>query len=50
MDERGTKRVALYLRVSLDDGRQTVENQRDQLADFCEAMGWEGCLLRAFGD
>jgi DNA invertase Pin-like site-specific DNA recombinase len=34
------KRVALYLRVSLDDGRQTVENQRDQLVDFCKAMGW----------
>jgi DNA invertase Pin-like site-specific DNA recombinase len=34
------KRVALYLRVSLDDGRQTVENQRDQLATFCQSMGW----------
>jgi DNA invertase Pin-like site-specific DNA recombinase len=36
-----TKRVALYLRVSLDDGRQTVENQRGQLADFCKASGWQ---------
>ena len=34
------KRVALYLRVSLDDGRQTIENQRDQLAEFCLSMGW----------
>jgi DNA invertase Pin-like site-specific DNA recombinase len=36
-----TKRVALYLRVSLDDGRQTVENQRLQLTDFCNASGWQ---------
>src|SRR5579859_5939321 len=35
------KRVALYLRVSLDDGRQTVENQRAQLTDFCRSMGWQ---------
>jgi DNA invertase Pin-like site-specific DNA recombinase len=34
------KRVALYLRVSLDDGRQTVENQRGQLTEFCKSMGW----------
>src|ERR1017187_4699477 len=34
------KRVALYLRVSLDDGRQTIENQRDQLAGFFLSMGW----------
>jgi len=30
--------------VSLDDGRQTVENQRDQLTEFCEAMGWDVML------
>ena len=35
------KRVALYLRVSLDDGRQTVENQRAQLTEFCRSMGWQ---------
>jgi DNA invertase Pin-like site-specific DNA recombinase len=35
------KRVALYLRVSLDDGRQTVENQRAQLTEFCSSMGWQ---------
>src|SRR4051812_35360759 len=34
-------RAALYLRVSLDDGRQTVENQRLELTEFCERMGWE---------
>jgi DNA invertase Pin-like site-specific DNA recombinase len=33
-------KAAIYTRVSLDDGRQTVENQRQQLADFCERMGW----------
>ena len=38
------KRVALYLRVSLDDGRQTVENQRAQLTDFCRSMGWNVVL------
>jgi DNA invertase Pin-like site-specific DNA recombinase len=37
---RDGKRVALYLRVSLDDGRKTVENQRNQLSTFCESMGW----------
>ena len=34
------KRVALYLRVSLDDGRQTVENQRAQLTELCRSMNW----------
>jgi DNA invertase Pin-like site-specific DNA recombinase len=38
------KRVALYLRVSLDDGRQTVENQRAQLTEFCRSMGWQTVL------
>jgi len=42
------KRVALYLRVSLDDGRQTVENQRDQLATFCQSMGWQ--VVMEFSD
>lgn len=34
-------KAALYLRVSLDDGRQTVENQRLELTEFCKRMGWE---------
>jgi DNA invertase Pin-like site-specific DNA recombinase len=34
-------RAAIYARVSLDDGRQTVENQRQQLSEFCERMGWQ---------
>jgi DNA invertase Pin-like site-specific DNA recombinase len=33
--------AAIYTRVSLEDGRQTAENQRQQLADFCERMGWQ---------
>jgi DNA invertase Pin-like site-specific DNA recombinase len=34
----GTKRVALYLRVSTDG--QTVENQRIALEALCEQRGW----------
>ena len=34
-------KAALYCRVSLEDGRQTVENQRQQLSEFCARMGWE---------
>jgi DNA invertase Pin-like site-specific DNA recombinase len=34
-------KAAIYTRVSLDDGRQTAENQRQQLAEFCERMGWD---------
>jgi DNA invertase Pin-like site-specific DNA recombinase len=41
-------RVALYLRVSLDDGRQTIENQRDQLAELCASMGWR--VVAEFSD
>jgi DNA invertase Pin-like site-specific DNA recombinase len=33
-------KAAIYARVSLEDGRQTVENQRQQLTAFCERMGW----------
>jgi DNA invertase Pin-like site-specific DNA recombinase len=33
-------RAALYLRVSCDDGAQTVENQRLQLLEFCARMSW----------
>lgn len=34
-------KAGIYLRVSLDDGRQTVENQRHQLEEFCQRMGWQ---------
>jgi DNA invertase Pin-like site-specific DNA recombinase len=34
-------RAAIYARVSLDDGRQTVENQRQQLTEFCQRMNWQ---------
>jgi DNA invertase Pin-like site-specific DNA recombinase len=34
-------KAALYCRVSLEDGRQTVENQRQQLAEFCARMRWQ---------
>jgi DNA invertase Pin-like site-specific DNA recombinase len=34
-------RAAIYVRVSLEDGRQTVENQRQQLGEFCDRMSWE---------
>ena len=33
-------RVAIYLRVSKDDGSQKTDNQLFQLRDFCER--WEG--------
>ncbi|QIN84652.1 resolvase [Rubrobacter tropicus] len=33
-------RVAIYLRVSKDDGSQETDNQLLQLREFCE--GWEG--------
>lgn len=41
-------RAALYMRVSLDDGRQTVENQRLELTEFCQRMGWE--IVAEFSD
>lgn len=34
-------RAAIYTRVSLADGRQTTENQRQQLTEFCERVGWK---------
>lgn len=34
-------RAAIYTRVSTDDGRQTVENQRQQLMEFCGRMNWQ---------
>lgn len=35
-----SKRVALYLRVSTSDGKQTVENQRLELNAVAERLGW----------
>lgn len=32
-------KVALYARVSKDDGRQDTENQLQELRDFCEREG-----------
>jgi DNA invertase Pin-like site-specific DNA recombinase len=34
-------RAAIYVRVSLDDGRQTIQNQREQLMEFCQRMNWQ---------
>lgn len=34
-------RAAIYSRVSTDDGRQSVENQRQQLMEFCGRMNWQ---------
>jgi DNA invertase Pin-like site-specific DNA recombinase len=34
-------RAAIYVRVSLDDGRQTVQNQQQQLMEFCQRINWE---------
>jgi DNA invertase Pin-like site-specific DNA recombinase len=44
----GNMRAAIYVRVSLDDGRQTVENQSQQLSEFCERMGWQ--VVSEFSD
>ncbi len=33
-------RVALYARVSKDDGKQDTENQLHELRDFCKRSGW----------
>jgi DNA invertase Pin-like site-specific DNA recombinase len=33
-------RAALYLRVSTDDGRQNVENQRRELTEYAHRQGW----------
>jgi DNA invertase Pin-like site-specific DNA recombinase len=41
-------RAAIYVRVSLDDGRQTVQNQREQLMAFCQRMNWQ--LVADFQD
>ena len=41
-------RAAIYVRVSLEDGRQTVENQRHQLMEFCGRMDWQ--VVAEFSD
>jgi DNA invertase Pin-like site-specific DNA recombinase len=42
------KRVALYLRVSTNNGHQTVENQQRELEAIAERSGWE--IVATFAD
>ena len=42
------KRVALYLRVSTNNGRQTVDNQQRELEVVAERSGWE--IVATFSD
>lgn len=35
-----TMRIALYARVSKDDGKQDTENQLHELREFCSRSGW----------
>ena len=42
------KRVALYLRVSTNNGRQTVDNQQRELEAVAECSGWE--IVATFSD
>lgn len=42
------KRVAIYTRVSTNDGKQTVENQLRDLHTAAERMGWE--IVAHFSD
>lgn len=41
-----SKRVALYVRVSTD--RQTVQNQRLELDDYCERQAWK--IVKVYDD
>jgi DNA invertase Pin-like site-specific DNA recombinase len=41
MTRANGKRVALYLRISTDQGRQDADNQRLQLRRFCDSREWE---------
>ncbi len=36
-----SKRVGYYLRVSTDDGQQSIENQRRALDEIAKRTGWE---------
>jgi hypothetical protein len=38
---KATKTCAVYLRVSSDNGRQTTENQRDEVVQLARARGFE---------
>ena len=42
------KRVALYLRVSTNNGHQTVENQRLELEAIAQRSGWQ--VVATFAD
>ena len=42
------KRVALYLRVSTNNGHQTVENQRLELEAIAKRSGWQ--IIATFAD
>ena len=42
------KRVALYLRVSTNNGRQTVDNQQRELEAVAERSGWD--IVATFSD
>lgn len=42
------KRVALYLRVSTNNGHQTTENQRRELTAIAKAAGWQ--IVTTFED
>ena len=42
------KRVALYLRVSTNNGHQTVENQRLELEAIAKRSGWQ--IVATFAD
>jgi DNA invertase Pin-like site-specific DNA recombinase len=42
------KRVAIYTRISTNDGQQTVENQLRDLHQSAERMGWE--IVATFSD
>lgn len=43
-----SKRVALYTRISTNDGQQTVENQLRDLTQAADRLGWE--IVATFSD
>jgi DNA invertase Pin-like site-specific DNA recombinase len=45
---KNKKRVALYVRVSTDDGRQTVVNQERELTAVAKRSGWD--IVATFTD
>ncbi len=40
MKKTETKKVALYCRISLSNGKQTTENQKIRLVEFADSKGW----------